>query len=577
MNVLGISAFVHDSSVCLIRDGEIIFSVEEERLNRIKHTSAFPTLALQYLVDNFDIKGEDIDVVATNWNPYVSLLEEVKKASLLNLYLKVHKFNKPPKSFGSIRKTFSIKTHLEAFFGKKMRAKVCWVPHHLSHAASSLCLSGHREADILVADGHGEGASTTYYKYVNRRYKKIWSLPISSSLGILYQNFTHYLGFGNYQEGTTMALAALGKNTFQSFFDELITLHEDGKFRIKPISAGLWSYYEGGYVANRLGPPRKAGDPITQRHKDIAASLQEAVKNTLMHSLAKISEKSRSENLCLAGGVFLNCDINGQIGAAGYYKNIFVPPFTSDTGGAIGAALYVDQKNKPIPTKDANGLPGRFSATPYSFTPYLGPGYSNQAIHAAILARNLKHVYIPDVAAAAARDLADGALIGWFQGRMEGGPRALGNRSILASPLPAQTKDLLNAKKQREDFRPFSPITTPSGAKKYFSFHDANYSPSLFMLATAKVKPEYATALTSVIHVDGSSRVQIVTEKGNGLVYKLLTEFMKITGYDIILNTSFNQKEPVVCSPGDALNAFLKLGLDFLYIGNYKVWIEKTC
>jgi len=558
MNILGISAFVHDSAACLIKDGKFIANVEEERFNRSKHTNAFPENAVKYVLDAGSIGLEDVDLVSFNWDPWKSLLEECKKASLPPLYLKVRKYNRPPKNFSTIFASILLKKHIRQAFGRSLLYPVEYVPHHLAHAASSFCISGFEEADIIVIDGHGDDRATSCCSIKDGTITENWHIPILSSLGIMYGNFTRYLGFSDFQEGTTMALASFGSDIHRKFFDKIITLKKNGKYKINARCMGFWNYIDG-IVSERLGKRRDKYDKIEQNHMDIAASMQAAVKRTILH-IVENTRKSGCSNLCLAGGTFLNCDINKAIEDTGYYSNIFIPPFSSDCGGAAGAALYSAfiKRNARKPT--------RF------FCPYQGPQYNNDEIENALKSNSITFSKCSDVTCSAADFLAEEKIIGWFQGRLECGPRALGNRSIFAAPFITSVRDRINSDiKKRESFRPFAPVATPKAAVKYFAINEPLSSLVHYMLITVSVKDQYRDDLAAIVHVDGSARIQVVTEEMNPKLYSLLIEFEKLTGYAVLLNTSFNLHEPIVCSPEDAIRTFNRIGLDYLFIGDFVV------
>ncbi|HBA83275.1 MAG TPA: hypothetical protein DCZ95_04190 [Verrucomicrobia bacterium] len=558
MNILGITAFVHDSAACLVIDGQVVANAEEERFNREKHTQAFPAQAIRYVLEAGRIAPHEIDLVTFNWNPWTSLLHELGKALCLPLYLKILKYNRPPKNFTTIFSSHRLRRHLQQCLGEKISAPIKWVGHHQAHAAASYCLSPFHEADILVVDGHGENASTSCYSARGNTLTRQWTLPILSSLGILYRNFTQYLGFHDYQEGVIMALAAYGRDAYKDFFNGKVKLLPNGKIRIHSSCMGWWHYLDGA-IAKELGPLRRSLDPLTQRDKDIAASLQACVKNSMLHMVRHLAAKSNRRNLCLGGGVFLNCDINKSILESECYDRIFIPPFTSDSGGAMGSALWGAVEAKEELKKD-----GAF------FSPYWGPEYGPDVVESAFVQAQIPCIKSSRVCRDAAQILADGKIVGWFQGRMESGPRALGNRSILAAPFDASTRDRLNdGIKKRENFRPFAPVLTEEAAEKYFEVEAPLPSLAYYMLLTVHVRPEYRERLAAVVHVDGSSRIQVVTASTNERLHRLLCEFEKLTGCAMLLNTSFNVKEPIVCSPRDALRTYKASSLDALVMGDY--------
>lgn len=564
MVILGISAFVHDSAACLIINGKIVASVEEERLNRIKHTSAFPVKAIAYVLQHAKLCLADVDVIAYNWNPYKSAVFEAMKLVMAPIIsYKVRKYAKPPKNFHSIAASLKLKKTINKIYPGEFRGQIVYVNHHLAHAASSYYLApfNRQHADVIVADGHGEDCSTSVYSMQNNTFQRQWHAPVWNSLGILYTTFTKFLGFDNYQEGKTMALAAYGRDTFREQFQRIIELRPNGQYAItNQRYLGLWYYSETG-LGSEFGPKRERNEPLEQRHFDIAFSMQNRIKEAILHLVRHTQTVSGYENLCLSGGLFLNCDINNEILQSGVYKRVFVPPFPSDSGGAVGAGLYA-----------AFVSCGETVAEVPRFSPYLGPEYSSNEIIACLESSGRAYRRVDKPWQEAAKLLAKEKIIGWFQGRMESGPRALGNRSILASPLSPEISESLNSRvKKREYFRPFAPVATREAALRYFELQEPLSELTRYMLVTTKVKYEYRDILPGITHVDGTARIQIASMEANPELYQLLQEFEKLTGHAVLINTSFNLQEPIVCSPDDALNCFAKASLDALFMGDCMV------
>lgn len=565
MVILGISAFVHDSAACLIIDGKLVSNVEEERLDRIKHSSAFPAKAIDFVLRQEGIRLADVDVIAYNWNPYKSAGVEVIKLLMAPIiYYKVRKYARPPKNFRSIAASLRLKKTINKLYPGEFSGRVIYVNHHLAHAASSYYISpfNRQNADVIVADGHSEDCSTSVFSVRNNTFELKWKAPIWNSLGILYTTFTNFLGFDNYQEGKTMALAAYGRDAFREQFQRIIELRPDGQYVIPNQKyLGLWYYSETG-LGREFGPKRERGELLEQRHFDIAFSMQNRIKEAILHMVRHASTVSGHENLCLSGGVFLNCDINSEILQSGTYWKVFVPPFPSDSGGAVGAGLYA-----------AFVCCGETPENIPCFSPYLGPAYSSDEIIACLEKSGRAYRKVDKPWQEAAKILAGEKIIGWFQGRMESGPRALGNRSILASPFSLGISEYLNSQvKKREYFRPFAPVATREAALRYFELQEPLSDLTRYMLVTTKVKCEYRDILPGITHVDGTARIQIVSMALNPELYQLLMEFEKLTGHAVLINTSFNLQEPIVCSPEDALNCFAKAPLDFLFMGNCMVY-----
>ena len=564
MVILGISAFVHDSAACLIIDGKLVANVEEERLDRIKHTRAFPVRAISWVLQKGNLQLGDVDVIAYNWNPYKSVVvEAVKLIKAPVIYFKILKHARPPKNFRSIGSALRLKRVINRHFPGEFKGRVVCVDHHLAHAASSYFLApfNRQNADIIVADGHGEDCSTSVYAVRDNVFELKWKAPIWNSLGILYSTFTNFLGFDSYQEGKTMALAAFGRDTYREEFRRIVELRPGGEYVIPNQKyLGLWYFSETG-LGKEFGPKRGKGEPLEPRHFDIAHSMQNRIKEAILHLVRHASTASGHENLCLAGGLFLNCDINRDILQSGAYRKVFIPPFPSDSGGAVGAGLYA-----------AIVVCGETPEELPSFSPYLGPEYHAKEILAALQQRGVAFTKVVEPWREAAQALAGNQVIGWFQGRLESGPRALGNRSILANPTSPGIVAYLNEKvKQREYFRPFAPVTTVAAALKYFDLQQPLSNLTRYMLVTTTVKPEYRELLPGITHVDGTARIQVVTEESNSELCRLLLEFEKLTGYAVLINTSFNLQEPIVCSPDDALNCFAQTPLELLFMGDFMV------
>ena len=564
MVILGISAFVHDSAACLIINGKMVANVEEERLDRIKHTSSFPVRSIDFVLKQGGMTLADVDVIAYNWNPYRSaVVEAIKLVIAPIIYYKILKYTRPPKNFRSIAASLRLKKNINRIYPGAFRGRIIYVNHHLAHAASSYYLApfNRQAADVIVADGHGEDCSTSVFSVKDNTFELKWKAPIWNSLGILYTTFTNFLGFDNYQEGKTMALASFGRDSFREQFQRIIELRPDGEYVIPNQKyLGLWYYSENG-LGREFGPKRERGEPLEQRHFDIACSMQNRIKEAVLHMVRHAPTVSGHENLCLSGGLFLNCDINSEILQSGAYKRVFVPPFPSDSGGAAGAALYAafvrcGETVEEIPC----------------FSPYLGPEYSDVEIVAALEKNGRAYRNVDRPWEEAAKVLAGEKIIGWFQGRMECGPRALGNRSILVSPLSPGISSYLNSEvKKREYFRPFAPVATREAALKYFELQEPLSELTNYMLVTTRVKKEYRDILPGITHVDGTARIQVVSMASNPELCQLLLAFEKLTGHAVLINTSFNLQEPIVCSPDDALNCFEKARLDLLFMGGFMV------
>jgi carbamoyltransferase len=563
MNILGITCYVHDSAACLIKGGKVIANIEEERFNRIKHTDIFPRQATEYVLKVGNLTIHDIDIIAFNWHPFKALVSECLKFLFISppVYFKMLRYNKPPKHLKTIFSSFLLKRDVKKHIGTGFRGKVVWIDHHMAHAASSYYLSSFERADILVVDGFGEFAATTFLQAEGHKIERRWWISALDSLGIVYLNFTRFLGFAPYQEGKTMALASYGKDNYQELFGNIFKILHNNTYSVNKNYLAWWKLMRG-KLDPSLGVPRNPEDPITQNHMDLAASLQNKVTDIILHMLKATAGKSRNKQLCLAGGLFLNCNLNAVIHGSGYYEKYFIPPFASDAGGAIGAGLYA-----------AFAL-GNETYIPYTlqFSPYLGPAYTDYEIEELLRKSGLAYRRSECPGIIAAQAIADNKIIGWLQGRVEAGPRALGARSILANPQYKYISDHLNNKiKLRDYFQPVAPAVTEQAALQYFEIEPPIPQSAYYMLLTVQVKKAYRTQLAGITHVDGSARIQVVRPEWSPELYVLLKEFEKLTGFAIVINTSFNQQEPIVCSPADAIHSFKAAGLDMLVLGNFIV------
>jgi carbamoyltransferase len=534
----------HDAAAVIVRKGQPVFAVEEERLSRFKHTTGVPSLAAAACAEALGLSLAELPAAH-----YLDLTE----AHLVR-HLQATGGG-DPHTEQAIRAEFhrtraAVATFREAF--PRMEA----VDHHLAHAASAYYLSGFDRSLVLVMDGNGESASLSLYLGEGPDLKPLLSLPATSSLGLLYAFGTHFLGFEPIEdEYKVMGLAAYGEDaTYLPFFEDQVQWLEDGRFTLPallkdPASRTLrWS--------RRLGAPRLPEDPIEARHIAVAAGLQKALERTVLRLLEPFETTQRTRHLCLAGGVALNCSLNGVLDRSGLFDRLFVQPAAGDPGAALGAALIAERRRgTPVQA-------GRMA------TPYLGPAYTSKDIDAALAAHapHLRWERPADLLERTVSLLEAGKVVGWFQGRMEFGPRALGNRSILADPRRSDMKDRVNrAVKKREEFRPFAPSVTAEAADAFFQVRSLDQYEH--MTIAVKARPARALEIPAVVHVNGTSRVQVVRREANPRYWELITLHGQRTGVPILLNTSFNVRgEPIVCSPDDAIRCFLGTGLDALVL-----------
>ncbi|MDD5730479.1 MAG: carbamoyltransferase, partial [Candidatus Omnitrophica bacterium] len=553
MNILGVSCFYHDSAAALLKDGKIVAAAQEERFNRSKNSPDFPIQAINYCLQSQNLTIGDIDYIGFYEKPFLKFSRVV-----LN-HLKTYPFSL--KNFlDTLPYWLQDRLIMPLVFKRELgfEGKVIFIKHHLSHAASAFLASGFDEAAIFTADGVGEWTTATlgFGKANEIKIEKEMIFP--DSLGLLYTAVTTYLGFEALEgEGKVMGLAGYGKPVYLDQFMKIIRTKPDGSFKIDQSYFGF--YNEGCRMYKRkfvkmFGKEREREGRIEQRHCDIAASLQKFVEDTLIKISLDLHKMTKAENLCLAGGLFLNCVANQKILDQTPFKRVFIQPAAGDSGGSIGTALYIYNSILKNPRS-------------YEMTDaYLGPCFLAAEIKRTLINKDVKFKEFDeeDLCRYIAGKISEGKIIGWFQGRMEIGPRALGNRSILADPRNPDMKELINSRvKNREPFRPYAPVVLEEKAADYFKM--SNLSP--FMLLAPEVREEKKKIVPAVTHVDGTARVQTVNRNANPRLYRLIEEFGKITGVHVIINTSFNLRgEPVVCTPENALNSFLKTKMDCLVL-----------
>jgi carbamoyltransferase len=556
MITLGINySKMHDSSACLVRDGELLFAVAEERISRIKHDAGFPRLAVQACLDFAKIGAGQVDEVCFGWQtPGASFRHDLRnfvggrwplsyvgaRNSALH-FLSMHHQRGGAKRFS------------QQFPGSKARFR--FVDHHLAHALSAYSYSGFDDSAVVVMDGRGAWEATSIWRGGNGRLEHVETIDWPNSLGLFYARFTEFLGFTpNADEWKVMGLAPYGEPGVD--LRPFIEPEDDPyKVHVHRLLDGGGNSFAG--WKSLLGSPRVAESEISDLHKNIAFAAQDMAERAMMSVIQSALKKTGSRNLCLAGGVALNSKANGKIVAAGIIDKIFVQPAASDDGVALGAALspFLDngQRLPLCPMRHA----------------YLGPAFDDDAVESALKTYKIRYTRTADAAATAAEFLSNGKILGWYQGRMEFGPRALGGRSILADPRdPEMNAKVNNAVKFREWWRPFAPSFKKEIAPEYLE--SAYDSP--FMILTAQVRPEKRDIIPSVTHVDGSARPQTVEKEINPLYYHLIDEFGKRTGVPVVMNTSFNLRgEAIVNTPTDALRTFFSSGMDVLVIGSFLV------
>ena len=559
MYILGIGQIGgQDSSAVLIKNGKIILAIEEERLTRIKHKGGFPKEAISKILEIEGITFSEINHIAIVDRPVFRFIRRITDWYLPKMIK--HPMNSIYHIFHdevpTILKFFKIKKKL--LIDSNYRAKIHFVEHHLTHMASAFLLSEFEEAAILTLDARGEIATTAIGIGRGNQIQKLKEAQMPHSLGVFYAAITNYLGFMHgSDEYKVMGLASYGKPSYLKKFRDLIKFN---KKKLLITNLKYFSYQNGrGFFSkhffNKFGPPRKSNEPITDHHKDLASSAQHLLEELLVQLATHVKEITNMKNLCMAGGVALNCVANGKLYEKKIFDNIFVQPASGDNGGALGAAYYV---HNSILKNKKNFIMN---------SALLGPEISDIEIEDALKISKLKYVKSKNICEETAHELAGGKIVGWYQSKMEFGPRALGSRSILADPTDPKMKDRINSYvKFREEFRPFTPSVKSEKANEYFNIDFI----SRFMLFVAPVREIYKNILPSITHVDGTARIQCVEKSVQPLYWNLLNEFEKIKKVPIVLNTSFNiMGEPIVYSPSQALRCFYGSGIDTLVLGNY--------
>lgn len=580
MNILGLNAYHGDSSACLVIDGKLVAAAEEERFRRIKHWAGLPTEAVRYCLEEGGITLDQVDHIAINRNPSANLL---KKA--LFAFTKRPSLKAITDRLSNAGKVKDIKTLLCEEFGLQpstIKSELHNVEHHQAHLASSFLVSPFENAAVVSVDGFGDFVSTMWGTGSGSSITVRDQLGFPHSLGLFYLAMTQYLGFPNYgDEYKVMGLAPYGAPTEMQKMRQIVKLKPKGFFELEldyfiHHSEGVSMVWDDGEpkcgavysdkLAELLGPARGKDEPLSQYHKDLAASLQAMYEEAFFHLLEHVHAETKFPNLCLSGGCAMNSVANGKIFDRSPFTELYIQSAAGDGGGAIGAAFYV--------WNQALGNQRGFVMD----HAYLGPEFSSQEISELLLANSertsAENCLIEEISdetelcRRTAEQVAQGRVIGWFQGRMEWGPRALGNRSIVCDPRRADMKEILNQKiKRRESFRPFAPSIIREAVGEWF---ETDYDVP-FMLQVYQIREEKRALIPAVTHVNGSGRLQSVTEAQNSRYYHLIKAFEAITGVPTVLNTSFNENEPVVCKPQEALDCFLRTKMDVLVMGNWFV------
>lgn len=562
MFILGLTT-LGDSAAALVKDGRLIAAAEEERFSRKKHHSGFPYKAIEFCLDHAGIGLKDVEHVGHYWKPWIlrhKAMQAAKAALISPEMFKARADRGVAQVSDSYLGMFKHPKRLREHFGPS-DFKFHWIEHHQSHAASAFFVSPFDSAAVLTWDGTGEDTTTLFCRGNGNKIEVLKRIKLPHSLGQFYSAVTNYIGFDMFagDEWKVMGLAAYGKPKHYDFFRErVLTTNGSGDFHfnIKVLDHHLAKHYQfPEEIVKELGPGRKPGEELTEHHWDIACSAQKALEDTAIYLVGKIHQMTGEENLCMAGGVAFNSVMNGRIFHETPFKRFFVQPAAGDAGCSVGAAYYVWHQKL---------------GNPRSFVldhAYWGPGFSNEECSKALTEAGLEFETLPDevLLPRVAKMISEGAIVGWFNGRMELGPRALGARSFLADPRRADMREILNHKvKLREWFRPLAPSMQEEHGNNVFGVE--HHDP--FMITVIQVAEEYKEKIPAVVHVDGSARPQMVSKNANPRYWNLIEEFRKITGIPMLLNTSFNVQEPIVCTPLNAINTFGNANFDALVLEN---------
>jgi carbamoyltransferase len=565
MNIVGLTT-LGDAAATIIRDGEVVAAAEEERFSRVKHHCGFPYEALAYCLDEAGIGIADVDHVSLYWKPWILAHKAWQAARSLAI----------SRSMFTARVDRGVSQVSQSYLGMLKLPQLIrrqfgpsdfrfhYHEHHMSHAASAFFVSPFNRAAILTMDGTGEAATTLFSQGRDNHITPLKRIKLPHSLGQFYSAVTNFLGFDMFQgdEWKVMGLAAYGKPEYYEFFSQrvlTVTGPESFRVNVRALDHHLAKRYQfSDEAVAALGPPRRPGEDLDERHQNIAASAQKVLEDTVLSLLEGLYERTGEENLCLAGGVAFNSVMNGRIMRESPFRNVFVQPVAGDAGCSLGAAYLTHHH--------VLGRPRSYQMD----HAYFGPSFDSETCAAALRAAGLRFETLSDelLLPRLAQLIADGAVVGWFQGRMEFGPRALGSRSFVADPRRTDMRETLNHKvKLREWFRPLAPSLLEDASAEFFGVphHDP------FMITVLDVAGEQRHRVPAVVHIDGTARPQTVSRKTNPRYWQLIEEFRKLTGVPVLLNTSFNVQEPIVCTPADAVRTFQSAAFDALVLGDHLV------
>ncbi len=563
--ILGLTT-LGDAAAALIGDGELLAAAEEERFSRIKHHSGFPYHAVQYCLEEVGITISDVEHIALYWKPWIlyhKALQALKVVAISRDMFQARVDRGVSQVSQSYLGMLKLPRLIREHYGPS-QFRFHYLEHHLCHAASAFFVSPFETAAILTMDGVGEATTTMFSHGVGTRIRPLKRVKLPHSLGQFYSAVTNFLGFDMFagDEWKMMGLAAYGEPEYRDFFSQQvlsITKNQNFHSNIRVLDHHLAKHYQfSDRIVQALGPARKPEEEITKRHQNIATSAQRVLEDVVLHLLQGLYEQTREENLCLAGGVVFNSVMNGRILQESPFKRFFIQPAAGDAGCSLGAAYLVH-----------HGVLKRLRTFRLEHA-YYGPSFSSATCATALRTAGLPFTTLPDetLIPRVARLIADGAIVGWFQGRMEFGPRALGNRSFLADPRRADMRELLNHKvKLREWFRPLAPSMCEEASGDIFGtpHHDP------FMSTVLRVQEDYRDRIPAVVHVDGTTRPHTASQQTNPRYWRLIRDFADLTGVPVLLNTSFNVQEPIVCCPEDAIKTFQSASFDALILEDHLV------
>jgi carbamoyltransferase len=569
--ILGLNAYHGDTSAAIVKDGQLVAAIEEERFNRIKHWTGFPKHSIRFCLAAAGVSLKDVDHISFSSNPKANLAKRIgfvliKRPTFQAVWERIRRHTKAA----------ALKPQLAEAGGCResdIRAQIHYIEHHLTHVAAGFCLSPYDDAAILSMDGMGDFVSTLSAIGQRASWEVLDRIYYPHSIGFLYNALTLYLGFPNDgDEYKVMGLAPYGEPEYVDLFRRIIfpkgdhfqlnldyfTHHKSGVQKVWEDGAPKVEPFHSKLLEKTLGPQRKPTEELTRKHENIARSLQAVTEEIILHLLRNLYDRTKKKNLCLVGGVAMNSVANGKVTLHTPFENVYVPAGAADNGTSLGGAFYVWHK--------VLGQPRSFQLE----HAFWGDEPDDDAIEAAIHQANVPHYKLTEdeLVTRTAEALCDGKIVGWFQGRMELGARALGNRSLLADPRRADMRETINLKiKFREKFRPFAPSIQEEHVHEYFEVDE----PSPFMERVLQIRPEKRSVIPAVTHVDGSGRLQSVSRRTNPLYWNLIEAFREKTGVPIILNTSLNENEPIVRTPAEAISCFLRTTMDQIILGNYVI------